>query len=161
LLRHAFSSRYLEENSCHSLLAVGPMTACSMPFLVFIRNADQTSLAMFLALSVCRCCFHIDFVDIPLACAWAWIRLVIHILRQSGSAFRRLKLLYASQICSWMIEWSRWKLLGWLVIPRFLLSALVPSFQLSFLSISFGGPSSTVFGLLPLTLEGTMGLFLL
>jgi len=144
--RHAFLSRYLEENSCCSPLAAGPMTACSMPFLVFVHSTNQTSLAVFLAFSVCQCCFHIDFVDIPLACAWAWIRLAIHISRRSGSAFRRLKLLYASQICSWMIERSRWKLLGWLVIPPFLLSALVPSFQLRFLSIGFGGPSSTVFG---------------
>jgi len=117
--RHAFSSMYLEENSCWSPSVVGPITACSVLCLVFICSADRTSLAVLLAFSVCQCCFQRDFVAIPLACAWAWIKLVIQVSRQSGLALSMWELLYATWICSWMVKWSRWKLLGWMVMPPF------------------------------------------
>jgi len=89
--RHAFSSKYLDENSCLSPSAVGPMTTCNGPLLGFVRYAKRTNRAVFLAFSVCRCCFHRIFVDVPFACAWALMRLAIHVFLAVWICFQEVE----------------------------------------------------------------------
>jgi len=85
-LRQAFSSACFVENSWWDPSWVGPITACSAPVRPLGFSTAWTKQAVFLACSVAWCCFHRDLAVVPFACAWAWIRLAIHVSRQLGSA---------------------------------------------------------------------------
>jgi len=117
--RKAFSNWFLV---CTSFLPFGvrPITLVSAPDQLVGCNVAQTSRAIFLAFLASRCCFHSDFAVLPLSCACAWISPAIHVSHCSGSAFSRLKHLYASRIWSWMTCGARLKLLACCLMPAFL-----------------------------------------
>jgi len=69
--KHAFSRECFVVKSDCKPSGVGPVTTCSAPCHWVVLRISQTILAVFLAFSAALCCFHNDFVVVPVAVACA------------------------------------------------------------------------------------------